>query len=43
MLAHVVVNYDVKFEDGLVLPPRLYASSHLIPGKAQVMFRKQQS
>ena len=42
MLAHVVVTYDVKFEDGLAAPPKLCIGSLLAPGKAKVMFRKRQ-
>ena len=42
MLAHVVVTYDVRFEDGRAPPPNLYVGSACVPGKAHVLFRKRQ-
>ncbi|KAI0059479.1 cytochrome P450 [Artomyces pyxidatus] len=43
MLAHVVVTYDVKFEDGTGLPPNMYLAEAIIPGKADVLFRKRRA
>ena len=41
-LAHVVVTYDMKFEEGKQAPDCLYVGSMRIPGKANAMFRKRQ-
>jgi cytochrome P450 len=41
-LAHVVVTYDIKFEEGKQAPQALYVGSMRIPRKANVMFRKRQ-
>jgi len=41
MLAHIVVNYDVKFRDGRA-PGPIYFGSANIPAPAKVMFRKRQ-
>ncbi|KAI0059966.1 cytochrome P450 [Artomyces pyxidatus] len=40
MLAHIVVSYDVKFEDGQGFPPDRFMAESCIPGPAMVMFRK---
>ncbi|ETW81028.1 cytochrome P450 monooxygenase 51 [Heterobasidion irregulare TC 32-1] len=42
MLAHVVITYDVRFEDGGAPPPNLYVGSACVPGKGHVLFRKRQ-
>ena len=42
MLAHVVITYDVRFEDGRAPPPNLYVGSACVPGKGHVLFRKRQ-
>lgn len=43
MLAHILMNYDVKLEDG-VRPPNICFGEVVIPNtKAQVMFRKRQT
>ena|ERR1700761_3632843 len=39
-LAHVVVTYDIKFEEGKQAPPCFYIGSIRIAGKANAMFRK---
>ncbi|KAH8996773.1 cytochrome P450 [Lactarius akahatsu] len=41
-LAHVVVTYDVKFEEGKQAPLSLHIGSMRMPGKANAMFRKRQ-
>ena len=40
LLAHVVVTYDIKFEEGKQAPPCFYIGSIRIAGKANAMFRK---
>ncbi|KAH9047277.1 cytochrome P450 [Lactarius hengduanensis] len=42
LLAHVVVTYDVKFEEGKQAPSSFSIGSMRVPGKANVMFRKRQ-
>ncbi|KAI9465948.1 cytochrome P450, partial [Lactarius psammicola] len=42
LLAHVVVTYDIKFEEGKQAPRSLYIGSTRIPGNANAMFRKRQ-
>ncbi|KAH9042739.1 cytochrome P450 [Lactarius pseudohatsudake] len=42
LLAHVVVMYDVKFEEGKQAPSSFSIGSMRVPGKANVMFRKRQ-
>ncbi|KAI0059974.1 cytochrome P450 [Artomyces pyxidatus] len=42
MLAHVVVTYDVKFEEGQEFPPDRFAGEQVSPGAAAVMFRRRQ-
>ncbi|KAF8271107.1 cytochrome P450 [Lactarius quietus] len=42
LLAHIVVTYDIKFEEGKQAPRSLVINSVRIPGKANVMFRKRQ-
>jgi hypothetical protein len=41
-LAHIVVTYDIKFEEGKQAPQALYVGSIRIPRKTNVMFRKHQ-
>ena len=42
MLAHIVVTYDVKFEEGKGLPPERHMGPFRYPGDADVFFRKRQ-
>ncbi|KAH9055827.1 cytochrome P450 [Lactarius deliciosus] len=42
LLAHVVVTYDIKFEEGQQAPRSLLIGSLRVPGKANAMFRKRQ-
>ncbi|KAH9025148.1 cytochrome P450 [Lactarius hengduanensis] len=42
LLAHVIVTYDIKFEDGKQAPRSLLIGSLRVPGKANAMFRKRQ-
>ena len=42
-LAHVLVTYDIKFEEGEQAPPPLYIGSMRVPREANVMFRKRQT
>lgn len=44
MMAHVVMNYDVKFEDEGVRPPNMWHGLTVWPDPAaKVMFRKRQN
>ncbi|KAH9072825.1 cytochrome P450 [Lactarius deliciosus] len=42
LVAHILVTYDFKFEEGKQAPRSLIIDSARIPGKANVMFRKRQ-
>jgi len=42
LLAHILVTYDIKFEEGKRAPRSFIINSARIPGKANVMFRKRQ-
>ncbi|KAH9000278.1 cytochrome P450 [Lactarius akahatsu] len=42
LLAHVIVTYDIKFEEGRQAPRSFIINSIRIPGKTNVMFRKRQ-
>jgi len=42
LLAHMVVTYDIKLEEGKQVPRQLVISSSRIPGNADVLFRKRQ-
>ncbi|KAH9036352.1 cytochrome P450 [Lactarius pseudohatsudake] len=42
LLAHVVVTYDIKFEEGTEAPRGFIINSIRMPGKADAMFRKRQ-
>ncbi|KAH9036349.1 cytochrome P450 [Lactarius pseudohatsudake] len=42
LLAHVIVTYDIKFEEGKQAPRSFIINSIRIPGKANAMFRKRQ-
>ncbi|KAI9441481.1 cytochrome P450 [Lactarius indigo] len=42
LLAHILVTYDFKFEEGKQVPRSIIIDSVRIPGKANVMFRKRQ-
>ncbi|KAH9975535.1 cytochrome P450 [Lactifluus volemus] len=43
LLAHMVVTYDMKFEEGKGAPPQLWIAGGYIPRNANVMFRKRQA
>ena len=40
LLAHIVVTYDVKFEEGKGLPAERHMGPFRYPGNADVLFRK---
>ena len=42
LLAHIVVTYDVKFEEGKGFPPERHMGLFRYPGNADVLFRKRQ-
>ncbi|KAI0284729.1 cytochrome P450 [Russula brevipes] len=42
LLAHIVVTYDIKFEEGKGFPPDRCIAALRIPGTANVMFRARQ-
>jgi len=42
LLAHLVVKYDLKFEEGKGVPPELRVATLCVPGTSDVMFRKRQ-
>ena len=42
LLAHMIVTYDIKFEEGKQAPRGFIINSVRIPGKANAMFRKRQ-
>jgi hypothetical protein len=42
LLAHILVTYDIKLEEGKRAPRTLTIGSMRIPEKANVMFRKRQ-
>ncbi len=42
LLAHIVVTYDIKFEEGKQAPRGLHVGAMRIPGNANAMFRKRQ-
>lgn len=42
MLAHIVTEYDVKFEDGTPHPKNTIIGSTVVPANADVLFRKRQ-
>ncbi|KAH9975536.1 cytochrome P450 [Lactifluus volemus] len=43
MLAHMILTYDMKFEEGKGAPSGLCFAAHRIPGRTNVMFRKRQA
>ncbi|KAH9975533.1 cytochrome P450 [Lactifluus volemus] len=43
LLAHMIVTYDMKFEEGKGSPPQLWIAGAYIPRSANVMFRKRQA
>ncbi|KAI0059967.1 cytochrome P450 [Artomyces pyxidatus] len=43
MLAHIVVTYDVKFDEGQDFPPDRFVGESSVPGVAAVMFRRRQT
>ena len=42
LLAHIVVTYDLKLEEGKKVPRELNIATTRIPGNADVLFRKRQ-
>ncbi len=42
LFAHIVLTYDIKFEEGKQAPRNLQFSNIRIQGKANAMFRKRQ-
>ncbi|KAI9441480.1 cytochrome P450 [Lactarius indigo] len=42
LLAHILITYDVRFEEGKQAPRSLIINAVRIPGKANAMFRKRQ-
>ncbi|KAI0002413.1 cytochrome P450 [Russula compacta] len=42
VLAHIVVTYDLKLEEGKQIPPQLCIASSLIPRNVDALFRKRQ-
>jgi hypothetical protein len=42
LLAHIVVTYDVKFEEGKGFPLERHMGLFRYPGNADVLFRKRQ-
>jgi len=42
LLAHIIVTYDLKLEDGKKVPRELNIAAGRVPGKADVLFRKRQ-
>jgi len=42
LLAHMVITYDLKLEEGKEVPRQLCIGTSLIPGNADVLFRKRQ-
>jgi len=42
LLAHIIVTYDIKFEEGKGVPQDLFFSGVRFPGNANVMFRARQ-
>ncbi|KAH9975527.1 cytochrome P450 [Lactifluus volemus] len=43
LLAHMIVTYDMKFEEGKGAPPQLWIAGVYIPRSSNVMFRKRQT
>ena len=42
LLAHIIVTYDLKLEEGKKVPRELYIATAGILGNADVLFRKRQ-
>jgi len=42
LLAHVLITYDMKVEEGQELPRGRYAGQSYIPESANILFRKRQ-
>lgn len=42
LLAHIVLTYDIKFEEGERVSPELFLAGVRIPGNANAMFRARQ-
>ncbi|KAH9970799.1 cytochrome P450 [Russula compacta] len=42
LLAHIIVTYDVKFEEGKGVPPGLHITNMNIPRNVDLLFRKRQ-
>jgi hypothetical protein len=43
LLAHILVNYDIKLEEGKRAPRTVIVGSIRMPERANVMFRKRQT
>jgi hypothetical protein len=43
LLAHILVTYDVKFEDGKGVPPERHLGPFRVPRNANLLFRKRQT
>ena len=44
MMAHLVLNYDVKFEDGQACPENLWFAMSILPDPSiKVLFRKRRN
>ncbi|KAI9511438.1 cytochrome P450 [Russula earlei] len=42
LLAHIIVTYDLKLEEGKKVPRQICIASSLIPGNTDILFRKRQ-
>lgn len=42
LIAHILVEYDFKFEDGKGVPPERRAALFSAPGNTNILFRKRQ-
>lgn len=40
MLAHIVMEYEIKLEEEGKYPKNFYVGTALVPGEAKVLFRK---
>jgi len=43
LLAHILVTYDVKFEDGKGMPPERRFGAFRFPGNTNLLFGKRQA
>jgi hypothetical protein len=42
LIAHIVVTYDIKFEEGKGVPRQICIGGLRLPGKANVLFKRRQ-